>query len=102
MMINVTTKSQSQTAISLKQNKGKLIEKQLNFDIQLAPLGDNNRNEIEAFIQQGFLKAYDAKVSITTPHLLALSNGNYKAAIGIRSGHENLFIEQYLSEKIEQ
>jgi hypothetical protein len=101
-MINLTSKSHSQTDVSLIKNKGTLIEKQLNFDIQLAPIGSKSRNEIEAFIKHGFAKAYDAKISITTPHLLALSNGNYKAALGIRSGHKNLFLEQYLSGTIEQ
>jgi len=101
-MINLTTTKQVKTAVSLKQYKGNLIEKQLNFDIQLASLGSRNRYEIESFIRQGFFKTYNAKVSITTPHLLALSNGNYKAAIGLRSGHDDLFLEQYCSGTIEQ
>ncbi|OUR60704.1 hypothetical protein A9Q74_12075 [Colwellia sp. 39_35_sub15_T18] len=101
-MINVTSIIQGQTATSLKKPKGNLIEQKLNFDIQLAPVGSKHRNEIEAFIKQGFAKAYGAKISITTPHLLALSNGNYKAALGIRSGHDELFVEQYLSGVIEQ
>lgn len=102
MMMNLNTNNQIQTDVSLKKDKGSLIKKQLNFDIHLAPVGSKNRNEIEAFIKQGFAKAYDAKISITTPHLLALSNGNYKAALGIRSGHDNLFLEQYLTGTIEQ
>ncbi len=101
-MINLTSNSQTQPEVSLRRDKGTLIEKQLNFDIQLASIGSKKRNEIEVFIKQGFTKAYDAKISITTPHLLALSNGNYKAALGIRSGHDNLFLEQYLSGSIEQ
>jgi hypothetical protein len=36
------------------------------------------------------------------PHLLALCNGTYKAALGIRSGEGDLFIEQYISGVIEQ
>jgi len=79
-MINATSIIQNQTATSLKKPKGNLIEKQLKFDIQLAPVDSKHRNEIEAFIKQRFTKAYDAKISITTPYLLALSNGNYKAA----------------------
>lgn len=101
-MINLNANKQTQTEVSLKRDQGSLIVKQLNFDIQLAPIGSKNRNEIEAFIKQGFVKAYDAKISITTPHLLALSNGNYKAALGIRSGHDKLFLEQYLAGSIEQ
>ena len=101
-MINLNANNQTQTAVSLKRDRGSLIEKQLNFDIQLAPISSKNRNEIEAFIKQGFSKAYDAKISITTPYLLALSNGSYKAALGIRSGDEKLFLEQYLTAAIEQ
>jgi len=101
-MMNLTATTQSQMVTSLKKQKGSLIDKQLNFEIQLAPLGSKQRNEIEAFIKQGFSKAYGAKISITTPYLLALSNGKYKAALGIRNGHDDLFIEQYLSGTIEQ
>jgi len=101
-MMNLNTNNQIQTEVSLKRDRGSLIKKQLNFDIQLAPVGSKNRNEIETFIRLGFAKAYDANISITTPHLLALSNGNYKAALGIRNGHDNLFLEQYLSGTIEQ
>jgi len=100
--MNLNTNNQIQTEVSLKRDRGSLIKKQLNFDIQLAPVGSKNRNEIETFIRLGFAKAYDANISITTPHLLALSNGNYKAALGIRNGHDNLFLEQYLSGTIEQ
>ncbi|KGJ93986.1 thermostable hemolysin [Colwellia psychrerythraea] len=101
-MINVNSNSHSQTAISLKRNKGNLINKHLNFDIQLASMGSEHRNEIEAFIKQGFAKTYDAKISISTPYLLALSNGSFKAALGIRTGRDDLFLEQYLSGPIEQ
>jgi len=101
-MINVTSNDYTKTGTSLKSHKGKLIEKHLNFDIQLAELGSVHRNDIEAFIRKGFYNTYQAKVSISTPHLLALSNGNYKAALGIRNGHDDLFIEQYLSTPIEQ
>jgi len=73
-----------------------------NFDIQVAALAGEQRSEIEQFIKQGFLKSYQAKVSVTMPHLLALCNGTYKAALGIRSGQDDLFIEQYLSGAIEQ
>ena len=101
-MINVNSNCQSQTAMPLKMNKGHLIDKQLNFDIQLAPLNGQHRNEIETFIKQGFAKTNNAKISITTPYLLALSNGNFKAALGIRCGREDLILEQYLLEPVEQ
>ena len=59
-MINVNSNCQSQTAMPLKMNKGHLIDKQLNFDIQLAQLNGQHRNEIETFIKQGFAKTYNA------------------------------------------
>ncbi|MBA6328520.1 thermostable hemolysin [Colwellia sp. MB02u-6] len=79
-----------------------LVKQKFNFDIQVAALGSKQRSEIEQFIKQGFFKSYQAKVSVTMPHLLALCNGTYKAALGIRSGQDNLFIEQYLFGAIEQ
>ncbi|MBA6232140.1 MULTISPECIES: thermostable hemolysin [unclassified Colwellia] len=79
-----------------------LGKKKFNFDIQVAAHGGEQRNEIEQFIKQGFFKSYQAKVSVTMPHLLALCNGTYKAALGIRSGRDDLFIEQYLLGPVEQ
>lgn len=73
-----------------------LVKQNFNFDIQVAALGSKQRSEIEQFIKQDFLKSYQAKVSVTMPHFLTLCNGTYKAALGIRSGQEDLFIEQYL------
>ena len=81
--------------------KKTLAKPKFNFDIQVAAFGGKQRSEIEQFIKHGFYKSYQAKVSVTMPHLLALCNGTYKAALGIRGGEENLFIEQYLSSAIE-
>jgi hypothetical protein len=83
-------------------SKTKAGNQKFNFDIQVAGLGSKKRSEIEQFIRQGFLKSYQAKVSVNMPHLLALCNGSYKAALGIRSGQDTLFIEQYLTSAIEQ
>lgn len=83
-------------------SKGSLGKQKFNFDIQVAAIGSKQRSEIEHFIQQGFLNSYQAKVSVTMPHLLALCNGTYKAALGIRNGQDDLFIEQYLTGAIEQ
>jgi hypothetical protein len=104
------TQSQERTSTEIFQgystkytpNKYYLNKQKFNFDIQLATLGGTQRKEIEQFIKQGFSKSYEAKVSVSMPHLLALRNGTYKAALGIRSGKEDLFIEQYLSSAIEQ
>ena len=83
-------------------NKSYLGKAKFNFDIQVASLKSTKRNEIEQFIKKGFSKRYQARVSVTMPHLLALCNGTYKAALGIRSGEDGLFIEQYISGLIEQ
>jgi hypothetical protein len=83
-------------------NKSLIDKTTFNFEIQVAALESKKRNEIEHFIKQGFIKSYQAKISVTMPHLLALCNGTYKAALGIRSGKDNLFIEQYFSGVIEQ
>jgi hypothetical protein len=79
-----------------------LAKSKFNFAIQVAGVEDKQRSEIEQFIKQGFFKSYQAKISVTMPHLFALCNGTYKAALGIRSGKHDLFIEQYLSGTIEQ
>jgi hypothetical protein len=83
-------------------NKNPQGKTKFNFDIQVAAIKSEQRNEIEQFIKKGFSKSYQAKVSVTMPHLLALCNGTYKAALGIRSGEDDLFIEQYISGVIEQ
>jgi hypothetical protein len=83
-------------------NKNPPSKTKFNFDIQVASLQGEKRNGIEQFIKQGFSKSYQAKISVTMPHLLALCNGSYKAALGIRNGKDTLFIEQYLSGAIEQ
>lgn len=99
-----STKSSENGMLSNKKtsNKNPLGKTTFNFDIQVAGLKSEQRNEIEQFIKKGFSKSYQAKVSVTMPHLLALCNGTYKAALGIRSGNDDLFIEQYISGVIEQ
>ena len=72
------------------------------FDIDVFRKQDVNRIQAEAFIKQGFKKAYNADISITMPYLLALNRGKFKAVLGIRSAKSPLFIEQYLSTPIEQ
>ena len=111
-MLNTISNNQSHEITSTEKfqaystkhtpNKNSLGKQKFNFDIQVAALGGTQRKEIEHFIKQGFSKSHQAKVSVSMPHLLALCNGTYKAALGIRSGKEYLFIEQYLSSAIEQ
>jgi hypothetical protein len=113
-MLNTTSNNQSREITStepifhgilsnkLTSTKPSLDKTTFNFDIQVVAMESIQRNEIEHFIKQGFLKNYQAKISVTMPHLLSLCNGKYKAALGIRRGKDNLFIEQYISGGIEQ
>jgi len=72
------------------------------FDIDVFGKGCTDRNQAEQFIKQGYQKAYSAKISVSMPQILTVKNGNFKAALGIRSAIAPLFIEQYLSCAIEQ
>lgn len=71
------------------------------FSIDAYKIQDVERPQIELFIQQGFQKVYGAQISVTMPTLLAIKNGAFKAALGIRSANQALFIEQYLNSPIE-
>ncbi len=53
------------------------------------------RGEIEGFVKQGFARAHDAKVQHFLPVLLALQTDQIQAAVGIRGGQSQLYIEQY-------
>ncbi|GAA0368730.1 thermostable hemolysin [Bowmanella denitrificans] len=56
-----------------------------------------SRGQLEAFIHQGFAKAYGADIHHFMPMLLAIKGQQYQAALGLRSGRSPLFIQQYLS-----
>lgn len=71
------------------------------FSIDAYQMQDAERVQIESFIKQGFQKVYGADISVTMPTLLAVKNASFKAALGIRSANEPLFVEQYLSNPIE-
>ena len=72
------------------------------FDMDVFSHDSTERAAVEAFIKKGFFTAYQAKVNISAPWLLAIKKGTFKAALGIRSAStETLFIEQYLSSPIE-
>lgn len=76
--------------------------KKYDFNIEVFAKNDQGRGDVEGFIEQGFLRSYNAKISISMPWILAISNGSFKAALGIRSAKETLFIEQYTDKPIEQ
>ncbi|WP_211245011.1 thermostable hemolysin [Thalassotalea mangrovi] len=71
------------------------------FDIDVFSQADPDRGRLERFIKGGFYQHYQADIAITMPHLLAIQDGGVKAALGIRSGLNPLFIEQYLPCAIE-
>jgi Thermostable hemolysin len=63
-----------------------------------------DRPEIEQFIGQVFLQAYNARIHSFMPILIALrdSNGNLVAAFGMRdAANSPLFLEQYCDAPIE-
>jgi hypothetical protein len=62
----------------------------------------DKRATVERFIQGGYLQAYQAHISVTTPYLIALEKGALKSALGVRSAKQRLFTEQYLDSSIEQ
>lgn len=72
------------------------------FSIDAYQIQDAERSKIAAFIKQGFLNVYEADISVTMPTLLAIKKGAFKAALGVRSTNQSLFIEQYLNTSIEQ
>lgn len=71
------------------------------FDIDFYANSDVGRRDAKKFIEEGFLKTYGAQISVSTPWILAINNGKFKAALGIRSAINPLFIEQYIDQSIE-
>jgi len=71
------------------------------FSLDVYQKNDSDRAAAEQFIKNGFASAYGAVIEITMPYVLAINNGKFKAALGIRAATENLFIEQYLAQPIE-
>ncbi|MFT4941718.1 MAG: hypothetical protein ACI88A_004788 [Paraglaciecola sp.] len=71
------------------------------FSLDVFQKSDEGRLAAEQFIKDGFTSAYGADIDITMPYILAINNGKFKAALGIRTATESLFIEQYLTHPIE-
>lgn len=99
MLSNITN---SQSAHQYLANNINQCSQKYVFDIYLFGFHDNGRIEVQEFIKSGFLKAYNASIEVTTPWVLAINNGQYKAALGIRPAVDTLFLEQYTSRPIEQ
>ena len=67
-------------------------------------VGDNSRQEVEAFIHAVFKRVYGAEITTFMPQLVALRDGNgvLMAAFGWKKASAgSLFLEQYLDEPIE-
>ena len=71
------------------------------FSLDVYQKHDCGRAAAEQFIKDGFASTYGADIDISMPYILAINNGKFKAALGIRSAKESLFIEQYLAQPIE-
>jgi len=71
------------------------------FTLDVYQKSDAGRLAAEQFIKAGFVSTYGADIDISMPYVLAINNGKFKAALGIRAATDNLFIEQYLTQPIE-
>jgi hypothetical protein len=78
-----------------------LTHSKYGFSLDVYQKTDDGRLAAERFIKQGFASTYGADIDISMPYVLAINNGKFKAALGIRAATENLFIEQYLTQPIE-
>lgn len=67
------------------------------------PAGARERSPVEAFIRQGFERAYGARLMRLMPTLMVLRRGTQiAAACGLRDARrEKLFLEAYLDEPVE-
>lgn len=72
-------------------------------DVRLREHGGDDRDTIEQFIRVRFEQAFGSRVDAFMPRLLSLcgSEGPIRAALGLRSAHRALFLEQYLDRAIE-
>lgn len=72
--------------------------------LQIHALGKSSqkRAAAEQFIRNGYAKAYNAEINVTTPYLIALEKGSLRSALGVRSANQPLFTEQYLDKSIEK
>lgn len=70
--------------------------------VQLMDETHSDRAAADAFIHDGFKKAYSADIHVSMPWVIALEKSGFKAALGMRSARHTLFIEQYLSLPIEK
>lgn len=73
------------------------------FDMDVCFFSDaKKREEIAAFIHDGYKKAFNADILVTMPALLYIEDRNLKAALGMRGGKEKFFVQQYLNVPIDE
>ncbi len=75
------------------------------FDVRFSQSGDDDRAEVEQFIQEVFREAYGAKIRRFKPCLMSLRDQDNRlvAACGFRSAALGpLFLETYLDQPIEK
>ena len=84
-----------------RKNITKKSDSAFTSDLDVFAKTSPGRTDVESFIINGFQKSYNASVSVNMPWVLAIKDGQFKAALGIRSAVNPLFIEQYLDTPIE-
>jgi hypothetical protein len=74
-----------------------------NVALSVLLIGENHphRASAQAFIKDGFTKAYGADISVSMPNIIAIQKAHLKAALGVRSAESRLFVEQYLPKDID-
>ncbi|MFT4939542.1 MAG: hypothetical protein ACI88A_002585 [Paraglaciecola sp.] len=87
--------------VARRQSLQSMRSQKYAYHIEVFAKHDEGRENVERFIEQGFLTAYNATISISMPWVLAISTGCFKAALGIRSATDALFVEQYSEQPIE-
>ena len=68
----------------------------LAYEFVAADLSGQSRHQLESFVKEGFLNAYNAEVNTFMPLLLGIHAQRLRAVVGVRRASQPLFIEQYL------
>lgn len=104
---NVTTQQPSFTAEDDDTRKGAVVRLLSQTQVKTALSGPDaeDRNELESFIHEVFMRAHGADIKHYLPQLLSLrgTSGELLAVCGFRRGTDKpLFLEQYLGKPVEQ
>lgn len=102
-MLHTSSSSLSPTNTSSRPFTAQVTSKPApKMRVQLMHETHPDRTAADAFIRDGFKKAYSADIHVSMPVVIALEKSGFKAALGMRSAKHTLFIEQYLSLPIEK